>query len=123
KRLLAQFDAGRKQIEHRKKDWHLQQDGNTSADGIHAYLLIQLELFLLYLLHVVAEFLLDLVQFRFQNTHFSHAQVRFIGEGGQHQFQQQYQYDDDDAVNGDDSSQEMEHRENYKFVVPENRRP
>src|SRR5690606_5826222 len=41
-RLLAQFNARRKEIEHREQDRHLQQHRNTSTDRIHTYLLVQL---------------------------------------------------------------------------------
>src|SRR5690606_37227123 len=113
----------RKKIEHREQNRHLQQHGNTPTDRIHAHLLIEFQLFLLRLLHVVAMLFLDLVEFRFQHTHLCHAEVRAVRKREQHQLEQNDQDCDDQSIASDKGCEKVKYRIDNKLVNPVNGRP
>ncbi len=96
-RRVAQFDGDEDHLVEREEDRDLDQDGQAARGGVDLLILVKLHHFLLQLLLVVAGPFLERLKFRLQFLHLGHADIGFIGQRQDEEFEEEGQADDGEA--------------------------
>ena len=98
--LTAQFDTRREEGEHRDKDGHLQQHGQTAAHGVGTGQAVQFHGLLLLLdgIFLIGIFLVDLCDIGGQEAHLGLRDVSLVGQRREHDLEDDGQHQDDETV-------------------------